>query len=186
MSLSFVICLSEMPVYQHLIFVSVACDDLHSSSERRRRGRVAISGGGKGEDELFWQHLELLSPRNRKGVRVVEMLLLGDEGGHEEADVGRRSTEGTRCRPNRFLSNVGIHSVVVGHSTVLRSEASAESRKRKGGRQRTVGRSPYRPVIEAGARIDPPISVPTPMNDPLKETSADSPPELPPEVNCRL
>lgn len=36
---------------------------------------------------------------------------------------------------------------------------------------------------EHGCRILPPISVPTPMNDPLNETRADSPPDEPPVVS---
>lgn len=43
-----------------------------------------------------------------------------------------------------------------------------------------------RPVVEAGRRRDPPISVPTPRGLPYEAMRADSPPEEPPGVRLRL
>jgi hypothetical protein len=42
------------------------------------------------------------------------------------------------------------------------------------------------PVIAAGILSEPPMSVPTPRGLPQAAMRADSPPELPPEVSCRL
>lgn len=53
------------------------------------------------------------------------------------------------------------------------------------GRRIEVGLNPYTPLIAAGFRILPPISVPTPMALPPMPNKAPSPPLLPPEVKCR-
>jgi hypothetical protein len=42
------------------------------------------------------------------------------------------------------------------------------------------------PVIAAGILNEPPMSVPTPRGLPQAAINADSPPEEPPEVSCRL
>jgi hypothetical protein len=42
------------------------------------------------------------------------------------------------------------------------------------------------PVMAAGILSEPPMSVPTPRGLPQAAIRADSPPELPPEVSCRL
>lgn len=42
------------------------------------------------------------------------------------------------------------------------------------------------PVMAAGILKEPPMSVPTPNGLPQAAISADSPPELPPEVRLRL
>ena len=50
---------------------------------------------------------------------------------------------------------------------------------------RTTGRGKI-PLLAAGERIDPPISVPIPKHDPLNPSKAPSPPELPPAVKVVL
>jgi hypothetical protein len=49
-----------------------------------------------------------------------------------------------------------------------------------------VGRRVYKFEKEPGMRIDPPISVPTPINDPCRARRAASPPEEPPGDKRRL
>lgn len=46
-----------------------------------------------------------------------------------------------------------------------------------------VGFIPYTPLNAAGARIEPPISVPIPTGEPRHATRAPSPPEDPPGVS---
>lgn len=46
-----------------------------------------------------------------------------------------------------------------------------------------VGLKPKTPLLAAGERMEPPISVPIPRTDPLKPTRAPSPPEEPPAVS---
>lgn len=58
--------------------------------------------------------------------------------------------------------------------------------KSKFGRRPLEGRMVKRPVVEAGIRSEPPISVPTPRGLPYAAISADSPPEEPPGVKLRL
>ena len=54
------------------------------------------------------------------------------------------------------------------------------------GKRPNVGRREYRLVKVPGIRTEPPISVPTPMNDPRKARRAASPPEDPPGERSRL
>jgi hypothetical protein len=54
------------------------------------------------------------------------------------------------------------------------------------GIRRVVGRNPYAPQKPAGARMDPPMSVPTPRAAHLKPIEAPSPPEEPPGERVRL
>jgi hypothetical protein len=50
----------------------------------------------------------------------------------------------------------------------------------------TVGLKPKRPQHNAGIRIEPAMSVPTPRMDPRNDTSAPSPPLDPPAVRVVL
>jgi hypothetical protein len=54
------------------------------------------------------------------------------------------------------------------------------------GNRPNVGRRLKRFVNEPGIRTEPPMSVPTPMNDPFNARRADSPPDEPPGDNNRL
>ena len=49
-----------------------------------------------------------------------------------------------------------------------------------------VGRNPYVPQKAAGARMEPPMSVPMPSGEHLKPVEAPSPPEEPPGLRVRL
>ena len=49
-----------------------------------------------------------------------------------------------------------------------------------------VGLKPYTPLQAAGERMEPPLSVPMPRQEPRIPSKAPSPPELPPLVNVVL
>lgn len=54
------------------------------------------------------------------------------------------------------------------------------------GNRRVVGLKPKSPLLAAGTRMDPPMSVPIPRIEPRSPISAPSPPDEPPELKVLL